>query len=94
MTSEAFSQAAAARQDISAAFAAQRDIFAASAARPDQSAASTVGGTSVLLRPRGRTSVLLIRLQRIYNFDCSMLLYYLFWMFNGLYYALLYYFWD
>ena len=27
-------------------------------------------------------------------FDCSMLLYYLFWMFNGLYYTLLYYFWD
>ena len=26
----------------------------------------------------------LIRLQRIYNFDYSMLLYYLFWMFNGL----------
>ena len=26
-------------------------------------------------------------------FDCSMLLYYLFWMFNGLYYALLHYFW-
>ena len=25
----------------------------------------------------------MIRLQRIYNFDCSMLLYYLFWMFNG-----------
>ena len=26
-------------------------------------------------------------------FYCSMLLYYLFWMFNGLYYTLLYYFW-
>ena len=27
-------------------------------------------------------------------FDCSMLLYILFWMFNGLYYTLLYYFWT
>ena len=27
-------------------------------------------------------------------FDCSMLLYYMIWMFNGLYYTLLYYFWD
>ena len=27
-------------------------------------------------------------------FYCSMLLYILFWMFNGLYYTLLYYFWD
>ena len=27
-------------------------------------------------------------------FVCSMLLYILFWMFNGLYYTLLYYFWD
>ena len=27
-------------------------------------------------------------------FNCSMLLYYMFWMFNGLYDALLYYFWD
>ena len=27
-------------------------------------------------------------------FDCSMLYYILFWMINGLYYTLLYYFWD
>jgi len=27
-------------------------------------------------------------------FVCSMLLYYMFWMFHGLYYTLLYYFWD
>ena len=36
----------------------------------------------------------LIRLQRIYNFLLFHALYYLFWMFNGLYYTLLYYFWD
>ena len=28
------------------------------------------------------------------TFDCSMLLYYLFWMFNGHLYAILYCFWD
>ena len=36
----------------------------------------------------------LIRLQRIYNFDCSMLLYYLFWMFMGFILNSYIIFWD
>ena len=36
----------------------------------------------------------LIRLQRIYNFDCSMLLYYPSRMFYMHLYAILYEFWD
>ena len=37
----------------------------------------------------------LIRLQRIYNFLLfHAIIYILFWMFNGLYYTLSYYFWD
>ena len=37
---------------------------------------------------------MLIRLQRIYNFDCSMLLYYQPWMFYMHLYAILYDFWG
>ena len=43
---------------------------------------------------RHHVDVLLIRLQRIYNFDCSIPLYYLFWMFYMDLCAILYDFWD
>ena len=50
------------------------------------------------LPTRGRAGIKLGAAWYVSNvsiiFDCSMLLYYLFWMFNGLYYARVYYFWD
>ena len=50
------------------------------------------------LPTRGRAEIKLGNAWYVSNvsiiFDCSMLYYILFWMFNGLYYTLLYYCWD